>query len=232
MERKLNIRWHNPETKPRNTSFVSITRGQGFSFSSQFMKENELINHNFVRFGTVDDDDYTIFCQFNDENAAPSPEWLLLQRKKRGSNKRGETAQTKATAFINDNFILSQLVKQTRRSKEESRFHINYNLRDKVFVIHLIPSFERQVNLDELNEDDVGIYRLIANGEVVYIGKGILKQRIKQHKLDKDFDKIQVSFIANETKQFEYENLHLTRYKNTYGRLPLYNKISGHNYVD
>ena len=82
MERKLNIRWHNPETKPRNTSFVSITRGQGFSFSSQFMKENELINHNFVRFGTVDDDDYTIFCQFNDENAAPSPEWLLLQRKK------------------------------------------------------------------------------------------------------------------------------------------------------
>jgi hypothetical protein len=224
----LKVRWHNPGTKPRNASFVSITKGQGFSFSSHFMRENKLLGHNFVRFGTDDEDDYVIICEFSEANTSPSPEWLQLQRKFRRGKARGETAQTKASAFISDNHILSQLVKQPRGSKEDSRFHIEFNIREKVFVIQLIPSFERLVTLDELKDDDAGIYRLISNGEVVYIGKGMIKQRIRQHKADKDFDKIEVSFVPQEEKQLEYESFHIDRYKNRYGRLPVYNKIAGH----
>ena len=130
----MKIRWHNPETKPRNASFVSITQGQGFSFSSHFMRENNLLSHTFVRFGIDDEDEYVIICEFSEANASPSPEWLQLQRKSIRGKSRGETAQTKATAFISDNHILSQLVKQRRGNKEDSRFHIEYNIREKVFV--------------------------------------------------------------------------------------------------
>ena len=189
------------------------------------MRENKLQGHTFVRFGIDDEDDYVIICQFSYANTSQSPEWLQLQRKfVRSGKTRGETAQTKATAFISDNHILSQLVKQPQRNRENSRFHIDFNIREKVFVIQLFPSFERLVTLDELKDADAGIYRLISNGEVVYIGKGM----IKQHRADKEFDKIEVSFVPLQEKQLEYESFHIDRYKKSYGRLPMYNRIAGH----
>ena len=104
-------------------------------------------------------------------------------------------------------------------------------MREKVFVIRLIPSFEKLVTYDEIKDDDYGIYRLISeHGETVYIGKGHIKQRLRQHKNDKNFAKVEVSFVKDEEKQLEYESFHLNRYRKKYGRLPMYNAISGHDF--
>lgn len=182
-----------------------------------------------MRFGNDEEDDYVVICAFSDANASPGPEWLSLQRKKYKTG-IGETAQTKATAFINDNPVLKHLVYQTGKSRDDNRFSINYDVREKVFVIRLIPSFEKLVTYDEIKDDDYGIYRLIGeNGETVYIGKGHIKQRLRQHKNDKNFAKIEVSFVKDEEKQLEYESFHLNRYRKKYGRLPMYNAISGHD---
>lgn len=101
-----------------------------------------------MRFGIDDEEDYVIICQFSDAKTTLGPECKHFQRKMNRSVQKGETAHIKATAFISDNNILNQLIKQPRNGRKDSDFHIEFNVREKVHLIQTIPSFERPITLD------------------------------------------------------------------------------------
>ena len=129
-----------------------MTESQCFSFSAQFIRKIKLFSSNFVRFGIDDEEDYVIICQFSDAKTTLGPKCLHLQQKMNRSGQKGETAQTKVTAFISDNNILSQLIKQPRNGRKDSDFHIEFNVREKVYLIQTIPSFERPITLDNFKK--------------------------------------------------------------------------------
>ena len=223
----MKIIWHNPEIIPESDEFVSITRSQGFSFSSSFMRNNGLTNSTYVRFGAIEDNEYQIACQFSELNDRPSGHWVSLVRKS-NRGKTHDSAQTKAAAFINSHFVLKNIVKNSSGSKEARRYRITFEKIVKSYLIHLIPSFEHSCNLDNLPSNEVGIYRCLDKvGEVVYIGKGRIKDRVKEHQHNFNFSTIQYSVINNEQEQFKYEAYYLDLFRSERGRLPAENSIGG-----
>lgn len=92
------------------------------------------------------------------------------------------------------------------------------------WVVDLIPCFEMQ---ESPALTDIGIYRLIRSGTVVYIGQGRVKERIAQHRLNGyEFDLFSYSVTDDPVK---WESYWIEKYKSeNNGSLPLYNKVSGH----
>jgi hypothetical protein len=95
-----------------------------------------------------------------------------------------------------------------------------------------MPSFETRVNRSDatrINFGDKGIYRYLKNTQIVYIGKGNVRDRLnEQQREDWDFDIIEYSIIEKQDEQFEWENYWIEKYKEeNEGFLPTYNLISG-----
>lgn len=75
----------------------------------------------------------------------------------------------------------------------------------------------------------VGLVIHKGRGEIVYIGKGIIKQRAKMpERKDWDFEKIEYSIIDDNEEQLKWEDYWIERYKhNNHGKKPIYNIQSG-----
>lgn len=74
-------------------------------------------------------------------------------------------------------------------------------------------------SLNDVPENISAVYRLFKNHKVVYVGKSInVKNRIKDHTKDKDFDYFDFSIMNNESNKNLYEIYYIDKYK------PLYNK--------
>ena len=105
----------------------------------------------------------------------------------------------------------------------------------KVWVIRLMPSFELVVARQDsglIPDDARGIYRYRdAKGEVVYIGKGVIRSKlIEPQRKSWEFRWVDYSIIAQEEDQFTWEAYCIDRFKEMdNGRLPSYNRQAGHN---
>lgn len=105
----------------------------------------------------------------------------------------------------------------------------------KMWVIRLMPSFESVVARQDsglIPDDARGIYRYRdAKGEVVYIGKGVIRSRLTEpQRKGWEFRWIDFSIIAQEEDQFTWEAFWIDRFKEmNNGRLPYYNRQAGHN---
>ena len=100
------------------------------------------------------------------------------------------------------------------------------------WVITLRPVFERSFNRESVREIDSeirGIYRYIDEGKIVYIGKGIIKERLaEEQRKEWKFNLVEFSVIKDEDDQYNWERYWLDVYKNENGdHLPPYNLISG-----
>lgn len=107
----------------------------------------------------------------------------------------------------------------------------------KLWVIQLCPAFEikRARESADIPSDLQGIYRYLReSGEIVYIGRGNIKERLMSlERKDWDFDKIEYSKVDNPDQQVKWENYWIDRYVEEFGKRPFYNKISGSdNYND
>ncbi len=96
-----------------------------------------------------------------------------------------------------------------------------------------MPSFENEVlikNSKQIHPSFEGIYRYLnKRGDVIYIGKGGIKDRLDvAHRANWNIEKIEYSIIENEEDQFIWEDYWLDRFKSeNNSELPLFNKISG-----
>ncbi len=101
----------------------------------------------------------------------------------------------------------------------------------KLWIITLRPAFEikKSRESDKIATTDKGIYRYSRAGEVVYIGRGNIRdRRDSESRKQWEFDQIEYSVISDPDEQVKWEDYYLEEFKKEHsGGLPLYNKISG-----
>jgi hypothetical protein len=85
------------------------------------------------------------------------------------------------------------------------------------WCIQLCPAFEikKARESDDLSSKDVGIYRYLReNGEIVYIGRGPIKARLRSpDRQEWDFDKIEYSIVLKPDDQVKWEDYWIEKYK-------------------
>ena len=111
----------------------------------------------------------------------------------------------------------------------------NYHVWDdvnKMWKIPLKPCFEyRNRDLKNL-VDGKGIYRLLYNGDIQYIGEtNNINRRVNQHLKNDEikFDTVEYSVLSNvsDDERKKWEDYHLKKFIDENGLLPPHNRIMG-----
>ena len=100
--------------------------------------------------------------------------------------------------------------------------------KDDFFEFSLIPCFEQKSIYSTPSMDDIGIYRLMLENKVVYIGRGKVKSRTSSHRrFGLIYDNYEYSLLQDNEDAIRWEKYYIDDYLAEYGKLPLYNKIKG-----
>ena len=105
------------------------------------------------------------------------------------------------------------------------------------WYIQLMPAFEQSITpsaIDQLGRGIKGIYRYLGGKggqEVVYIGKGAVKDRYLQEKVRREWNvsKIEYSHIEDDQTAYEWEAWWIARHREEHGDRPIYNLVDGHS---
>jgi hypothetical protein len=210
-------------TRPRKTKeepLVSIRQGR-FHFNAFFARVAELEKAKYVTYH-LDDENREVAFEFlkdsSDDNA------YRLEN-------RGGLAKFRCAA--QDLIAKKPWVRHSARASDPQLRSFNATRDSKLWVIRLTPSFEEEIlrpNASKVPAETSGIYRYLAeDGEVVYIGKGNVRQRLSEpERHDWKFAKIQYSVLRDESDQYRWENFWLEHYSEANnGRLPYYNRQGG-----
>lgn len=228
---------------PLRTYQPSLNRGQcevtitsaSFKFSSAARDRAQLHDIHWMRVHTDPDDRLVVF--------EPVPG---VDRRsgclKLGTSDRSHKTLTAKGLISHEPWIhaVANLRNVAHRRFEMSEYHGSIPGRQHTttpWFIRLMPAFEESVVPSEVNtlpQGTKGIYRYRGgeNGdEVVYIGKGRVRDRFQQERDrvdDWDVCRIEYSLIQDEQKALEWEACWIERFKQeNNGRLPRYNRIGG-----
>ncbi|MEM8583996.1 MAG: hypothetical protein AAGF87_07000 [Bacteroidota bacterium] len=197
---------------------VRLSNGR-FHFNSRFAKDAELSKYQFVEYHYDPDKRIIAFDFFIEKQ--PSDSFKL------GNNKTNNFRSSMGEFLPKQNWIASVMnfPDSTMRSFVAAQIGRNR------WKIDLRPSFEFRVNTaDRLEIDDsaCGIYRYIRNDEVVYIGKGNIRNRLgDKTRQNWDFDVVEYSLIRDEDRQFYWEAYWIDLHRERHQKLPVYNLIRG-----
>ena len=99
----------------------------------------------------------------------------------------------------------------------------------KHWIINLAPMFEYDCyDSAEVNSDLKGIYRYLDKEEVIYIGKGNIRERLQStERAGWNYDKIEYSVIEKEDDRSHWEDFYISKFFSINGALPRYNKVMG-----
>ena len=203
--------------------FITISKS-GFFFSAEFIEKNNLKLNQYCQFFTSTENDYKFGVTFSKEKKEGS---FKLLNSMNGSKYRN-TAMARsvaASAFFNSSPIFSEL----KKNNHKNRFGLMFCKESNCYVFNVIPSFEISKKPNDIPRDITGIYKCFNKQKhVLYIGKGNLKSRIKEH-MNKGWDlhRVDYSVIKDQNEMFKYESYHLEQYKKDNGVYPPENMIAG-----
>lgn len=203
--------------KSNNEPVISIY-GNRFHYSAHFVKLAELKGFSYVSY-YIDESERKIGFEFS-KDEVDGYSYTLESR----NNK-----MWRSTA----NEVLSKYpwVRKIALLKDKNVGKFAAKKKENKWVIQLCPSFEYRIPRDEVaNIGDVkGIYRYLLKEELVYIGKGNIRQRaVDSERKDWEYDTIEYSIIDGEEGQLHWEYFWIENYKEKNHRLlPYYNKVSG-----
>jgi len=191
-----------------------------FRFNSTFVKESELRKYNRVKV-YVDEENYQVGFEFHNDESDSNSRTLQF-----GQN----TASIKASEIFNKIGFLKKIEQQA--NLDDRRFPVKFDKAEKLYVINLRPSFEQEetnTNINKIPRNISGIYRYLRDDQIVYIGKGRIRDRLDSpERKNWEFDEIQYSIVNDENKCTEWETYWIDKYKkDNKGKLPIYNKIEG-----
>ena len=213
------------ERIPATKSVLTINK-TGIYFSAHFMIENKLEDVVSVQFKLSEDDPYLLGFNFLEE--AGEPNSVILSKSGRG---RGGTSgrMVKATELFSSKLILQKIARHSNKSQRT--FEIQQDRASRYYFVRLRPSFEHSLTIDQLEkipEGARGIYRYSMKGEVVYIGKGNLRDRTRDPQRDDwNVDRFEYSIVEDDDYAYQLEAEYLQEYEDSIGRLPLYNIVRG-----
>ena len=202
-------------------------RPGALAFNAPFVRLAELKKHRFVSF-KVDPDNLRIGMRFHDDDQDHTA-LTLTHDGGGGGHKRRErnNLSVMTAALMTRNPWVVAVAKEP--DKGLRRFAPEWIGMDKLWVIELRPTFERRVlAIDDVPSDARGIYRYVHRGEIVYIGKGNIRERLRRPERDGwQWEQIEYSVIDAEPQQFKWESWWLDWFERSNGSLPQYNRIGG-----
>ena len=211
-------------TRITNDEPVIAIRDYRFYYSATFSKLADLRDKNYVRY-YIDDKKMEILMEFLSEKEDDSCYKVGNEQNKKNN------FRSSIGAMISH----YHLVRKIHNSRDNELKKFVATKRGNLWVIKLRPCFENVIDRKDVNHlanNLKGIYRYLNNqGEVVYIGEGDIKQRVKiQERRDWNFDKIEYSVIDSENDRYYWENYWIEKHKEkNNGKLPYYNLLSGNN---
>ena len=201
---------------------VTMTPGS-FSFSVKAAQMATMAEKRWVRI-YLDHEQRLVVFELLDGLDRPQ-DGLKLQ-----SSKKGHRSVTAKGLILNTPWIKILAIS---RELEHRRFHLRKypDIKDSWFI-RLAPAFEESVTPDLVNTlgEASGIYRYLdASGQVIYIGKGIIRDRFKEpDRKEWGIVKIEFSVLHRDSDQYEWESLWIERHKEANrGQLPVYNRVGG-----
>ena len=206
-------------------SVIYLTKN-GITFSAHLMKEHDLVHKQAISFYTDDTDAYLIGFEFHDEPGLKDS--LTLQNSGRGSKGGSASRTLKAQQFINSNPILKAMIRDGKQTLEVFK-----ERGSDIFFCNLRPAFEKRIQFGEVNtipDDHFGIYRYRdSNDNVVYIGKGRIKERAKcPDRKDWNVRLIEYSIIESDSDALRWESFYLECFEYDNAQLPAFNRVRGH----
>ncbi len=100
---------------------------------------------------------------------------------------------------------------------------------DGFWEIQVCPAFEVSVtDKRKIPREAAGIYRYRSEGDVVYIGRGRIRDRATaRERRNWQYDTIEYSVVDDAKQQERWEAYWLQQYVDEHARLPLYNRLKG-----
>lgn len=209
--------------KPATEEVISITRS-GIGFSSKFIVNQKLEAMESVSFGTIETDPFVLAFKFYEQVGARNSLQLLTQGR---GNYTSNGRTVKARELFSKAPILQKL------AEEKEKLEVHFDKFEKFFFVRLRPVFESSCLFSARNkipDDASGIYRYLnMTGDIVYIGKGVIKARAGcQERRDWDVKTIEYSEINDDDESYRWEAHYLEDFRLVNGSLPRYNRVPGH----
>lgn len=197
------------------------------AFNAPFVKLADLKQHRFVSF-KVDPDTLRLGIRFHSDDKDATALTLTHDGGGGGHRRRERNnLSVMAAALMSRNKWVMAAARE--RDLTLRRFVPEWNNLDRLWVISLRPSFDHHATaIDDVPPSARGIYRYIHGGEIVYIGKGSIRERLQS--LDRKvwaWDRIEYSIIDDDAQQFRWETWWLEWYERRHGGLPRHNRVGG-----
>ena len=215
--------------------------------TSHYLMENPsvFLNHSYINFSSsafkrLGFDKYK-HCQIVIEEGIGPEEALALYL----SPNNDPASDTNCPIRVNDrktNFSIScfgtiakqipKIVSLLKKPRQQRRIFLIWDDVNKMWKIPLKPCFEyRNRDLKNLI-DGKGIYRLLYNGDIQYIGEtNNINRRVNQHLKNDEikFDTVEYSVLSNvnDDERKKWEDYHLKKFIDENGLLPPHNRIMG-----
>lgn len=215
--------------------------------TSHYLMENPsvFLNHSYINFSSsafkrLGFDKYK-HCQIVIEEGIGPEEALALYLLPNND----PASDTNCPIRVNDrktNFSIScfgtiakqipKIVSLLKKPRQQRRIFLIWDDVNKMWKIPLKPCFEyRNRDLKNLI-DGKGIYRLLYNGDIQYIGEtNNINRRVNQHLKNDEikFDTVEYSVLSNvnDDERKKWEDYHLKKFIDENGLLPPHNRIMG-----
>lgn len=112
-------------------------------------------------------------------------------------------------------------------SKSKSIKRLAVSQENDLWVASITPSFAYKYSQTKPKESDIGVYKYIKDNEIVYIGRGRIRERIASpERKEWLYDEIEY-MIVDEDKAIKIEAELINEHKMVYSYIPVYNKILG-----
>jgi hypothetical protein len=212
---------------PLHKKPVVALRTKAVAFNASFTRIAEIKKHKFVAI-KVDPDLWRLGFQFHSDDSDQSALTIARDGGQRGHKRRNQN-----NLAVQTNALMTRhpWVAAVARQKDATlrRFIPEFSTLDKLWIITLRPSFERAAQLpQDLPSEMTGIYRYVVGDEVIYIGKGNIRERaMDSSRREWKYDRIEYSRVANDDEQFKWEEWWLQWHESRHGKLPLHNRIGG-----
>jgi hypothetical protein len=205
---------------PDNISLVSI-RPQAIAFNARFVAEAKLIDATRVSV-FLDPGRFRIGFKF--QTKATNEDSYSLSRDGGGT---GNSRAIQTTSLMREHPWIAAVARI--KDPRQRRFKPEWHSGERMWIITLCPAFENRVShKSEIPGDARGIYRYRKGDEIVYIGRGTIRPRLRAPERNEwDFDVIEYSELESETEQERWETYWLDQFASQHGKLPLYNRIGG-----
>ena len=205
-----------PSTFKKEENFVTLSARSVLYFSVGFVTAYNLRDSLSADLFTFEDDAYKFGVKF-------------YKNEKDGHSKVLRAKRSKNVFISAIEFVSSILVLKNANKEGKQTFHIFEDKIEDCFVFSLIPSFEYSCSPEDVPSDIKGIYKYLNNkGEVIYIGKGCIRDRLREvTRKNWPIYSVSYSIIENEDIRSSSEAHHIRKFEMNTGRKPIYNLISG-----